>query len=237
MYARSQTCRACATCHKNQCSRPPYYTRSPPPPACKLYRAWTLRNQTRRERIVLLIVLHNCNSSLISTTRHCTRHCIVSGGDVSFIPSSKLPSICTLTRYRSNWSRTSERFIPQHSTRYQGAGTPLIRAGMPNCMPLIRAGIPNCMPLRHASHQSMPLIRTGMQIGMPLIRAGMCVQHASHQPSLLSPHPRGLHPHGHHLSQASQALTAVTDHRGSPRDGCGLASALLTFCQPARGPK
>jgi len=34
-----------------------------------------------------------------------------------------------------------------------------------------------------------------------------------------------------------QALTAVTIHMGSPSVGCGLTSALVTFCHPATGPK
>ena len=35
----------------------------------------------------------------------------------------------------------------------------------------------------------------------------------------------------------SETLTAVTIHMGSPSVGCGLTSALVTFCHPATGPK
>ena len=39
------------------------------------------------------------------------------------------------------------------------------------------------------------------------------------------------------LARSPHALTAVTIHIGSPREGCGLMSALLTCAQPPRGPK
>ena len=38
-------------------------------------------------------------------------------------------------------------------------------------------------------------------------------------------------------AKVPQALTAVTIHMGSPSVGCGLTSALVTFCHPATGPK